>query len=118
LTPLGFEVIDKISLLQGRENGGVLAAIESMDFDQRGIVEYETLVRSTFFLGIVMSTMSSLIAYERTVDSEKEDFFETHIFNDSWKIGINRNYPAMAMKGNRHTRLMVVSGADVMDSFP
>lgn len=89
-----------------------------MDFDQRGIVEYETLVRSKFFLGIAMSTMSSLIAYARTVDDEEKDFFETYIFPDSWKIGINRNYEGVGMRGNNDTRLMVVSGADVMDSFP
>jgi len=62
--------------------------------------------------------MSSLIAYARTVDDGEEDFFETYVFTDSWNIGINRNYPAISMKGNSATKLMVVSGVDVMNSFP
>jgi hypothetical protein len=117
LAPLGFEVVDKNSLLRGIENIATLAAVEGLGFDQKGIVEYETLVHSTFFLGIVMSTMSSLIAYERTID-DTSDFFETYIFPGSWNIGIHREYPAIAMKGDKATKLMVVSGVDVMKSFP
>ncbi|KAE9366216.1 hypothetical protein N431DRAFT_495958 [Stipitochalara longipes BDJ] len=117
LVPLGFEVVDKTSILQGGEKSATLAAVEELDFDQKGVVEYETLVRSTFFLGIVMSTMSCLIAYARTVDDEK-DFFETYVFPGSWNIGIHREYPAISMKGNRVTKLMVVSGVDVMNLFP
>src|ERR1700753_1170659 len=118
LAPLGFEVVDKTSLLQGKENAATLAAVEKLGFDQKGIVEYETLVRSKFFLGVAMSTMSSLIAYERTINDGDKDFFETYVFPGSWNIGIHREYPAIAMKGNRDTRVMVVSGVDVMKSFP
>lgn len=117
MAPLGFEVVDKSSLLQGKENAATLTVVEELGFDQKGIVEYETLVRSTFFLGVVMSTMSSLIAYERTLD-DGEDFFETHVFSGSWNIGIHREYPAIAMKGDRTMKLMVVNGVDVMKSFP
>ncbi len=95
-----------------------MAKVQKLGFDQKGVVEYETLVHSTFFLGLIMSTMSSLIAYARTVDDIESDFFGTYVFSDSWSIGINRNYPAIAMKGNRNTKLMVVSGVDVMNSFP
>jgi hypothetical protein len=110
--------VDKSSILQGKEYTASLAAISKLGFDQKGIVEYETLVRSKFFIGIVMSTMSSLIAYARNVDDEGKDFFEDHIFPGSWNIGIHREYPALAMKGNIATKLMVVSGVDVMKSFP
>ena len=67
-----------------------------------------------------MSTMSSLIAYARTVDDPKsqEDFFEKYIFPGSWNSGIYREYPGLGMMGNRKTQLMVVSGVDVMSSFP
>jgi hypothetical protein len=117
LAPLGFEVVDKSSILEAGADHATLAAVEALDFDQKGVVEYETLVRSTFFLGIVMSTMSSLIAYARTAHEEK-DFFETYVFPGSWNIGIHREYPAMSMKGNNATKLMVVSGVDVMNFFP
>jgi hypothetical protein len=117
LAPLGFNVVDKTSLLRWKENAELLATVEALDLDQKGMIEYDILVRSTIFLGIVMSTMSSPIAYARTMDDEK-DFFESYIFGDSWKIGLDRHHDEVEMKSNKETRLMVVSGADVMDSFP
>lgn len=117
LKPLGFEVVDKSSLLQNWNDAPTLAKVDKLGFDQKAIVEYEILVRSAFFLGPVMSTMSSLIAYARTLD-EKEDFFEKYVFPGSWSIGMHREYPAIEMKGNKITKLMVVSGVDVMNYFP
>ena len=109
--------MDKTSILQYGGKSAVLSAVEDLDFDQKGVIEYETLVRSTFFLGIAMSTMSSLVAYARTVQDER-DFFENYVFPGSWNIGIHREYPARSMKGNMDTRLLVVSGVDAMNFFP
>lgn len=65
-----------------------------------------------------MSSMSSLIAYARSIDNE-EDFFSAYIFPGSTRNGAERAYPTVPdMKGNRVTKLMVVNGVDIMDSFP
>jgi hypothetical protein len=62
--------------------------------------------------------MSSLIAYARSVDDEG-DFFETYVFPGSGRDGFNRGYPdSPAIKGNDFTKLMVLSGPDIMESFP
>lgn len=63
--------------------------------------------------------MSELVAFARTVDEDK-DFFETYIFPNSTRKGLQRIYPEnVSIKGNFHTKLMVISGGtDTMDSFP
>jgi hypothetical protein len=68
-------------------------------------------------MGVIMSSMSSLIAYARHVDDD-EDVFESYVFTGSVKLGLERQYKECEMKGNRRTKLMVVNGVDVMDSFP
>jgi hypothetical protein len=96
----------------------MLAELDALYFDQKAIVEYQTLVAARFQLGIISSSMSTLIAYARTVD-EEEDFFETYIFPGSSKSGLNRGYPVSpSMMGNADTKLMVVSGVDILDAFP
>lgn len=65
-----------------------------------------------------MSSMSSLVAYTRSINNE-EDFFAQYIFPGSTRNGAERAYPvAPDMKGNSNTKLMVVNGVDIMDSFP
>ncbi|KAG4427511.1 hypothetical protein IFR05_017006 [Cadophora sp. M221] len=116
LTPLGFTVESKSTLLAS--SNGTLAQVESLAFDQKAIVEYQTLVDARFWMGLVMSSMSSLIAYARSIDNE-EDFFSAYIFPGSTRNGAERAYPTVPdMKGNRVTKLMVVNGVDIMDSFP
>ncbi|PVH84718.1 hypothetical protein DL98DRAFT_410428 [Cadophora sp. DSE1049] len=116
LKPLGFIVESKSTLLAS--SNGTLAQVESLAFDQKAIVEYQTLVDARFWMGLVMSSMSSLIAYARSIDNE-EDFFSQYIFPGSTRNGAERAYPAVPdMKGNRNTKLMVVNGVDIMDSFP
>lgn len=118
LTPLGYTLHDKWTLLA--DNQELLDRVNGLPFDQKGIVEYETLVHSKYFLGPVMSSMSSLIAYERTID-EKEDIFTTHIFPGSVRDEETRwrTYPnAPAMLGDETTKLMVVNQFDIMDNFP
>ncbi|RDL30805.1 uncharacterized protein BP5553_10150 [Venustampulla echinocandica] len=116
LEPLGYIVHDKWTLLANEPE--TLAYLEALPFDQKGIVEYNVLVDARFWIGIITSSMSSLIAYARTVD-EREDYFETSIFPDSSREGLNRGYTDnISIKGNQYTKLMVVNGVDIMDSFP
>jgi hypothetical protein len=96
----------------------MFAKLEGLAFDQKAIVEYQTLVAARFQLGIITSSMSTLIAYARTVDND-EDYFETYVFPGSSKSGLNRAYPASpSMMGNAETKLMVVNGVDILDAFP
>ncbi len=87
LSPLGYVVHDKWTLLS--EQPETLSQVEGLLFDQKAIVEDQTLVDARFWMGIITSSMSSLIAYARSVD-EEEDYFETYIFPDSSRSGFNR----------------------------
>jgi hypothetical protein len=116
LSPLGYEVYDKWNLLAKKPE--ILAQVEALAFDQKGIVEYQNLVQARFWVGVVTSSMSSLVAYARTVDDE-EDYFSTYVFPGSVKSGLNRNYQVSpSMKGSETTKLMVINGVDIMDAFP
>jgi len=77
-------------------------------------------LKADVFMGPVMSSMSSLIAYARSVN-DTEDFFEENIYPDSHRRegSLRRTYPkSPIMKGNSVTKLMVVNGDDIMNSFP
>ena len=115
LQPLGYTVHDKWTLLA--DSPTELAELDALSFDEKGIVEYNALVEAKVFIGVIMSSMSSLVAYARTVN-EEPDFFDTHVFPGSSKVGLQRTYDAMSIKGNSHTKLLVVNGVDIMDSFP
>ena len=118
LAPLGYTVHDKWSLLADDEE--TLELVNRLPFDQKGIVEYETLVHSKYFFGPAMSSMSALIAYERSLNDE-EDVFTSHIFPGSVRDEDTRwrMYPSTpAMLGDEKTRLMVVNQFDIMDNFP
>jgi len=116
LLPYGYIVYDKWTLLADRNE--TLNKVESLTFDQKGIVEYQVLVEAQYFMGVIMSSMSSLIAFARTVD-EPEDLFDTYIFPNSSKSGLDRGYPQTSiLKGSRNTKLMVVNGVDIMEAFP
>jgi hypothetical protein len=121
MEPLNFTVHDKWTL--PAEHPELLVELEGLTFDQKGIVEYKTLTSADYFLGIALSSMSLLVAFDRTVD-ENEDYFTTFIQNNSIRAygsqdGIHRNYPVMPiMKGNDKTRLFCISGPDIMDAYP
>ena len=118
LSPLGYIVYDKWTLLAGQPE--MLEMIDGLFFDQKGILEYEVMVNAKFWLGIITSTLSSLVAYARSVEDE-DDFFETYIFPGSVRTEkpLERWYPdSPSMKGNNFTKLMVLTGPDVMASFP
>jgi hypothetical protein len=116
LVPLGYVVHDKWTLLA--EQKETLDKVESLPFDQKGIVEYQVLVEARFWIGVITSSMSSLIAFARTVD-DPGDFFETSIFPGSSKSGLNRGYTEPnTVKGSFNTKLMVVNGVDIMEAFP
>jgi hypothetical protein len=114
----GYTVHDKWTLLADRKQR--LQEIEVLGFDQKAIVEYHVLLASTFWMGIITSSLSSLIAFARTVDDPTtENFFETYIFPGSSRSGLRRIYPEnLTMKGNNYTQLLVVNEVDIMDSFP
>jgi hypothetical protein len=118
LHPLPVTVHDKWTLLAN--NYEVLGKVDSLAFDQKAIVEFETLVNAKYFLGPAMSSMSALIAYQRTLDAEK-DVFTTQIFPGSVRDEETRwrTYPNVpAMLGDETTKLMVVNEFDIMDNFP
>ena len=118
LIPLGYIVHDKWTLLADNEE--MLGVVNQLPFDQRAVVEYETLVHSKLILGPAISSMSALIAYERTLH-EVRDIFTTHIFPGSVRNEETRwrTYPkTLVMKGDKTTKLMVVNQFDSMDNFP
>jgi hypothetical protein len=116
LSPLGYTVHDKWTILA--DDPETLAKVEALAFDEKAIVEYQTLVEAKYFMGIIMSSMSSLIAFARTVD-EEEDFFETHVFPGSIHQDTGRLYPqSPKITGDNFTMLMVTNGTDIMESFP
>lgn len=70
MAPLGFIVHDKHSLLNNTEGYGdieTLKEIEDLNFDQKAVVEYVNLRSSSRFLGLLPSTLSYIVAYERTL---------------------------------------------------
>ncbi|KAG0645608.1 hypothetical protein D0Z07_8527 [Hyphodiscus hymeniophilus] len=123
LNKLGYEVHDKLSLLS--QDPKTLAKVENMMFDERAIIEYQMLLNADMFLGPVMSSMSSLIAFTRALD-KPDDFFPKYIFpgskkevgEDGW--GLRRVYEQEMplMRGDEKSRLMVVNGDDIMNYFP
>lgn len=144
LEPLDFTVHDKWTILQ--EKPDELALVDAMDFDTKGIVDFEVLVRARFYMGvslsiyvlfvpvlffplsdtyidppsfqIFMSTMSKYIAYTRTANDE-EDFFDTYIFPDVNIVGADAIFPEpFTIRGNNYTSMIVTNGYYIMDSFP
>lgn len=117
LEPLGYVVHDKTSLLSNHT--GVLEKIEGLEFDEKAITEYESLVSADYFIGILTSSLSDIVAYARTVD-EEGDYFEEHIHpNTTRGEFVDRVFPdSPSVRGNGQTKLMVITGADIMDCFP
>ncbi|TVY87983.1 hypothetical protein LAWI1_G007859 [Lachnellula willkommii] len=116
LVPLGYVVHDKWTLLATQNE--TLARLEALGFDQKGIVEYQVLVEARFWIGVITSSFSSLIAYARTVN-DSDDFFESSIFPGSSKSGLDRGYTEPnTVKGSFNTKLMVINGPDIMEAFP
>ena len=146
LQPLDYKVYDKWTLLEpasdgsGSGNETLLAQIKALDVDQRDVVEYEVLVRARYWMGVSTSPMSALLAYARGEGSRKSsqevagdtkdrdadlDWFERYIYPSSGKsVALDggsgqRTYEReMEARGDRFTKLLVVSGDDVMDYFP
>jgi hypothetical protein len=120
---LGYEVHDKWSLLA--DDPKTLTQVESLMFDEKAIIEYQMLLNADFFLGPVMSSMSSLIAFTRALD-DSEDFFPTYVYPGSTKnpgedgAGFRRTYDFQSpeMRGDKRSRLMIVNGDDIMSFFP
>jgi hypothetical protein len=110
---LGYQVHEKWSILAN--DPAALVKIEELRFDGKVILEYEMLVNDDFFLGVLMSSMSSMIACARAIN-DPELFFPTYIYPGSTVDGRNRNYPDVpSMKGNQKTKLMtVLTGKDIM----
>jgi hypothetical protein len=116
VSPFGYTVHDKWTLLSGQPE--MLEQVEGLGFDEKGILEYQVLVHARYWLGILTSSMSSLIAYARSVEDE-EDYFMTYIFPESARAGVLRIFTnAPLVKGDNFTKLIAVDGVDIMDTFP
>ncbi|CZR51553.1 related to MNN4 Regulates the mannosylphosphorylation [Phialocephala subalpina] len=116
LAPLNFTVVDKSILLSSSPD--ILAQVNALAFDQKAIIEYQTLVDARYWMGLTMSSMSALIAYARTINNTG-DLFDEYVYPGSSKNGLNRYYKGNSvMKGDRWTKLMIVNGVDIMDTFP
>jgi hypothetical protein len=117
LEPLNYTVHDKWTLLA--DHPDLHAKMENLTFDQKGIAEYTTLTSADYFFGVGQSSMSLLIAFARTIDEESE-YFTKYIYPNSMRRPpYYRDYTGSpAMKGNEKTRLLMVSGPDIMDRYP
>jgi hypothetical protein len=116
----GYTVHDKWTL--SADFPEMMARLEALSFDQKAIVEYQVLVGADYWYGVLLSTMSALVAYARTVD-HPEAFFPTYIQPGSTRTGQARTWDIVpALKGDNFTKLLVVNagprGLDIMDSFP
>lgn len=104
--PLGYSVLDKWTVFETDWPEG-LTIVESLPFDQKAVVEYEALVMGKYFLGISLSSMSNMIATQRTID-EPGDFFEKYMTStDTESANDGRRLEVL---GNTHTRLISITG--------
>jgi hypothetical protein len=115
LEPLGFVVHDKWTL--GELHPEIIASVDQLPFDRKGVVEYEVMRWARYFMGVSMSSMSLMVAYSRTVNGEK-DWFDQYLYPGTVKTGLSRSYSSQDVKGNGYTGLMSISGHDLMDQFP
>lgn len=117
IEPLGYTVHDKMGLLS--DNTDILGEIEALRFDGRAVTEYESLVSADYFIGIMTSSLSAVVAYARTVE-EGDDYFDKYIHPGTTRGEfVERVFPdSPSMRGNERTKLMVLTGADIMDCFP
>ncbi|OBT61562.1 hypothetical protein VE03_08878 [Pseudogymnoascus sp. 23342-1-I1] len=117
IEPLGYVVHDKLSLLASHT--GILKKIEALRFDERAITEYESLVFADYFMGILTSSLSAIVAYARTVDGDG-DYFDRYIHPGTTRGEfVERVFPGSPhVRGNESTKLIVLTGADIMDGFP
>jgi hypothetical protein len=116
----GYIVHDKWTL--SADSPDMMARLDALSFDQKAIVEYQVLVGADYWYGVLLSTMSALVAYARTVDYP-EDFFSRYVQPGSVRTGQSRTWDTVpALKGNNFTKLLVVNagprGLDIMDTFP
>lgn len=82
MAPLGFKVHDKHSLLTTTDPD-TLQKIEDLNFDQRAVVEYVNLKGAERFLGLLPSTLSYLVAYERTLNKTFDAPFDAKMATDA-----------------------------------
>ena len=70
MKPLSFVVHDKHSLLNKTKGWGdeeTLREIMDLNFDQKAVVEYVSLRDASRLLGLLLITLSYIVAYERTL---------------------------------------------------
>lgn len=139
LTPLGFDVHDKSTLLEDDQE--MLARVEGLYFDMKAVVDYQLLSNAKYFMGVsydlgwnssfkscsqwtcaftnailmqvFASSFSLFVAYARSVDGH-EDLFEKYVHQNSYvevKSGLPLRmwHTSPGMQGNEYTKLMVKS---------
>ncbi|KAK6852871.1 hypothetical protein PG995_011422 [Apiospora arundinis] len=119
-----------------RGNETLLAQLHALDPDARDAVEYEVLVRARYWVGVTTSPLSAMLAYARgehaklgqdgAPDKDADlDWFERYVYPSSGKsiaadgsAGVRTYEREMEVRGDRITKLLAVSGDDIMDYFP
>ena len=70
-------------------------------------------------MGILAISLSDIVSYARTAD-EDDDYYEKYIRLGTTKAKfVDRVFPdPPSVRGNEHTKLIVLTGPDIMDCFP
>ena len=111
-----YTVHDKWSLLADRPDES--AILERLLWDQKGVAEYNVMVRAKYWSGVFVSTLSAMVAYHRVMD-DVDEFWSTYIYPGSAKWGLQRTYSeSVVIRGNGQTMGFVVDGQEIMDAFP
>ncbi len=111
-----YTVHDKWSLLADRPEES--AILEGLSWDQKGVAEYNVMVRAKYWSGVFISTLSAMVAYNRVMD-DVDEFWGTYIYPGSLKWGLQRTYnESVVIRGNGQTMGFVVDGQEIMDAFP
>lgn len=111
---LGFTVHDKWTLLEDQPE--MLERMEALDFDRKAIVEYEVLVKSSYFFGAGQSTFSMLVALGgRGLDPNIEG---VRGLRNALVPSECVYTQAPFLAGDQRTKVVMVNGYDLVSSFP
>ena len=61
----GYNVISKLSLLNSQKKTDLLDRVNKLPFDQRGVIDFQVLLRAEYFFGVGISSFAYGVAYER-----------------------------------------------------
>lgn len=61
----GYKVISKRSLLDTEKTVDILAKVNKLPFDQRGVIDFQILLQAEYFFGVGISSFAYGVAFER-----------------------------------------------------